>query len=85
LTPTALRHGLISVAREKLIVNNQSTVKDIVYRYVTGQEFTLQVKSVVAAFGRILEMSVLGPSFRWDLRCATRRAGKSRLKRFLAV
>ena len=50
---TALRHGLISVAREKLIVTNQSTVKDIVYRYVTGQEFTLQVKSIVGAFGRM--------------------------------
>jgi hypothetical protein len=55
----------------------------VIYKYVTGQEFTLQVKSVVAAFGRILEMSVLGPSFRWDLRCAT--TGKSRLKRSLAV
>jgi hypothetical protein len=50
---TALRYGLISVAREKLVVTNQSTVKDIVYRYVTGQEFTLQVKSIVAAFGRM--------------------------------
>jgi hypothetical protein len=50
---TALRHGLINVAREKLVVTNQSTVKDIVYRYVTGQEFTLQVKSIVAAFGRM--------------------------------
>jgi hypothetical protein len=49
----ALRHGLISVAREKLVVTNQSTVKDIVYRYVTGQEFTIQVKSIVAAFGRM--------------------------------
>lgn len=50
---TALRHGLINVAREKLVVTNQSTVKDIVYQYVTGKEFTLQVKSVVAAFGRM--------------------------------
>jgi hypothetical protein len=49
----ALRHGLINVAREKLVVTNQSTVKDIVYRYVTGQEFTLQVKSIVAAFERM--------------------------------
>ena len=50
---TALRHGLINVAREKLVVTNQGTVKDIVYRYVTGQEFTLQVKSIVAAFERM--------------------------------
>ena len=40
----ALRHGLINVAREKMVVANQSTVKDIVYRYVTSQEFTLQIK-----------------------------------------
>ncbi|MDD5135057.1 MAG: DUF2130 domain-containing protein [Phycisphaerae bacterium] len=50
---TALRYGLINVAREKLVVTNQSTVKDIVYRYVTGQEFNLQIKSIVTAFGRM--------------------------------
>lgn len=49
----AIRHGLINVAREKMIVENQSTVKDIVYRYITSQEFTLQIKSVVTAFGRM--------------------------------
>jgi hypothetical protein len=32
---------------------NQSTVKDVVYRYVTSQEFTLQIKAVVAAFERM--------------------------------
>ena len=74
---TALRHGLISVAREKLVVTNQSTVKDIVYRYVTGQEFTLQVKSIVAAFGRTKAKSG---------QCRNiGRAEKNRLKRFLAV
>lgn len=75
--------GLINATREKALTENKETLKDVIYKYVTGQEFTLQVKSVVAAFGRILEMSVLGPSFRWDLRCAT--TGKSRLKRSLAV
>ena len=49
----ALRNGLINVAREKMVVANQSTVKDVVYRYVTSKEFTLQIKSVVAAFERM--------------------------------
>lgn len=49
----ALRHGLINVMREKLVVANQNTVKDVVYRYVTSQEFTLQIKSMVAAFSRM--------------------------------
>lgn len=48
-----LRHGLINVAREKMIVANQDSMKDIIYRYITGQEFTLHVKSVVAAFGKM--------------------------------
>ncbi|RPJ75490.1 MAG: DUF2130 domain-containing protein [Alphaproteobacteria bacterium] len=52
---TALRYGLINIAREKLIVTNQSTVKDFVYQYITGQEFMLQVKSIVDAFKRMQE------------------------------
>ncbi|OHB54259.1 MAG: hypothetical protein A2Y12_18495 [Planctomycetes bacterium GWF2_42_9] len=50
---TALRQGILNVAREKMIVTNQESMKDIIYRYITGQEFTLQVKSIVAAFGKM--------------------------------
>jgi len=34
---------------------NQETAKDLVYRYVTGQEFTMQVRAIVEAFGRMKE------------------------------
>jgi hypothetical protein len=49
----ALRQGLMDVARQKIVTTSQDTVKDILYRYVTGQEFALQVKGVVDAFNRM--------------------------------
>jgi hypothetical protein len=51
----ALRHGLINVAREKIVAANQDSIKDVVYRYVTGPEFGMQVRSMVGAFRRMQE------------------------------
>lgn len=50
---TALRQGLINVARERVVAANQDSMKDIIYRYITGQEFTMQVKGIVTAFARM--------------------------------
>ena len=50
---SVLRQMLINVAREKTVAANQDTVKDIIYRYMTGQEFALQVKGIVTSFGRM--------------------------------
>lgn len=52
---TALRHGLINVARQKLITAGQDSMKDVIYRYVTGQEFSMHIKAVVNAFGQMQE------------------------------
>jgi hypothetical protein len=49
----ALRMGLINAAREKVLTANQETAKDWIYRYVTGQEFAMQVRAIADAFARM--------------------------------
>ncbi len=49
----ALRMGLINAAREKALTDNQESLKGIIYKYVTGQEFALQIRSVAEAFIRM--------------------------------
>ena len=50
---TALRMGLLDVARQKRVSAGQENLKDVVYQYVTGQEFALHIKAVVTAFGQM--------------------------------
>ncbi len=47
---TALRHGLINVARQKAVAVGQASMKDIVYEYVTGPDFSRRIKSIVNAY-----------------------------------
>lgn len=47
---TALRLGLIGAARERIVSANQDTVKDAIYRYVTGQEFAMHIRALAEAF-----------------------------------
>jgi len=49
----ALRQGLIEVARQKLITTGQDSIKDVLYQYITGQEFTMRIRAVVEAFQRM--------------------------------
>ena len=49
----ALRMGLINAAREKALTDNRETLKDIIYKYVTGQEFALQIRALAEAFIRM--------------------------------
>ena len=42
-------------SKEKALSANQDTVKDVIYRYVTGQEFNMQVRAIADAFGRMKE------------------------------
>jgi len=49
----ALRTGLINAAREKVLTENQETLKDIIYKYVTGKEFNMQIRAVAEAFIRM--------------------------------
>ena len=50
---TALRKGLIEVARQKLITTGQDSIKDVLYQYITGQEFIMRIRAVVEAFQRM--------------------------------
>ena len=52
---TALRMALINATKEKALSANQDTIKDVIYRYVTGQEFNMQVRAIADAFGRMKE------------------------------
>lgn len=50
---TALRQGLIEIARQKLITTGQDSIKDVLYQYITGQEFKMRIRAVVEAFQRM--------------------------------
>lgn len=52
---TALRYGLVEVARQKIVTAGRDSVKDVIYEYVTGNEFAMHIKAVVNAFGRMQE------------------------------
>ena len=49
----ALRMGLIGAARERTLAVNHGSVKDMIYQYVTGQEFAMQVRAIAEAFSRL--------------------------------
>ncbi|MCE5230433.1 DUF2130 domain-containing protein [bacterium] len=51
---SALRQTLILVEREKLVATHQDGLKDIIYQYITGQEFTARVKMIYTAYQGML-------------------------------
>lgn len=50
---TALRLVLIHAAREKTLSANQDTLKDVIFQYVTGQDFAMQIRAIADAFSRM--------------------------------
>ena len=46
----AFRDTLIGIAREKMIVEHQDDIKDLVYKYIMSQEFTMRLKRIVDAY-----------------------------------
>ena len=50
---TALRIGLINAAREKNLSVNRDSLKDVIFQYITGQEFAMQIRAIAEAFGRM--------------------------------
>jgi hypothetical protein len=52
---SALRIGLINAMKERTLSANQDTMKDVIYRYVTGQEFAMQIRAVADALGHVKE------------------------------
>ena len=47
---TALRQTLVSVTRERGRIKYQEGMKDIIYDYVTGKEFSMRVRQIAAAY-----------------------------------
>jgi hypothetical protein len=50
---TALRLGIIEVQKQRIISENQEGAKDLLYAYITSQEFIMKVRAVVDAFNRM--------------------------------
>ena len=46
----ALRQTLVSVTRERGRIKHQDGMKDVIYDYVTGKEFTMRVRQIAAAY-----------------------------------
>lgn len=46
----AFRDSLIRVERQRLVTEHQDGMKDIVYKYITGQEFAMRVKRIADAY-----------------------------------
>jgi len=52
---TALRQLLIEVTRQKLVSAGQTSMRDLIYEYVTGAEFAMHIKAIVSAFAMMQE------------------------------
>ena len=46
----ALRETLIRVTRERAVVQHQDSMKDVIYNYITGSEFTMRVRRVAESY-----------------------------------
>ena len=47
---TALRQTLVSVTRERGRIKHQDGMKDVIYDYVTGKDFSMRVRQIAAAY-----------------------------------
>ncbi|MCX5638692.1 MAG: DUF2130 domain-containing protein [Planctomycetota bacterium] len=47
---TAFRETLIRVERERIVTQHQDSMKDVLYKYVTGQEFAMRVKRIAETY-----------------------------------
>jgi hypothetical protein len=47
---TALRQVLIEATKQKAITVGRDSIKDVIYNYITSQEFTLHIQAVVNAY-----------------------------------
>ncbi|KKM72799.1 hypothetical protein LCGC14_1416900 [marine sediment metagenome] len=52
---TALRSGLLEVARQKLVSSGNASTKSLIYEYVTGKEFAMHIKVIISAFVKMQE------------------------------
>jgi len=68
---TALRQMLIAVTRQKMVTAGQETMKDVIYNYITGQEFGMRVKRIADTYvqmQRDLEQEKRAMNMMWKKR-----------------
>ncbi len=51
----ALRQSLVNLKRSEIIQANQDSLKDVIYNYITSQEFAMHIKAVVSAYKQMQE------------------------------
>lgn len=51
----ALRQSLVNLKRSEIIQSNQASLKDVIYNYITSQEFAMHIKAVVSAYKQMQE------------------------------
>ncbi|MCP4612938.1 MAG: DUF2130 domain-containing protein [Planctomycetes bacterium] len=51
----ALRQSLVNLKRSEIIQANQASLKDVIYNYITSQEFAMHIKAVVSAYKQMQE------------------------------
>jgi hypothetical protein len=47
---TAFRETLTRVERERIVTQHQDSMKDVLYKYVTGQEFAMRVRRITETY-----------------------------------
>ncbi len=52
---TALRQGIIDANRQKAITVGRDSIKDVIYNYITSQEFALHISSVMSSYKQMQE------------------------------
>ena len=50
---TAIRGGILEVAAVRVMEEGQQTKKDLVYKYLTGQQFRQRIQAIVEVFGEM--------------------------------
>lgn len=52
---TALRQGVLNIKRAEIVIANKDGLKDVVYNYITSQEFSMHIKAIVSTYGKMQE------------------------------
>jgi len=52
---TAIRSGILEVAAVRVLEEGQQSKKDLVYKYLTGQQFRQRIQAIVEVFGEMQE------------------------------
>lgn len=51
----ALRQGIIEANRQRIITAGRNSIKDVVYNYITSQEFSMHISSVMNSYKQMQE------------------------------